>query len=129
MRPLQYRDFLVDLLQRTPGVQGAKVIEGGPHPFALAVSAGGREQRWQVIGQLAEGAKHDSPTPAVQSGPPAFTEAPVGGAPDAWLAGVIGAAEPVDTERLDVWSVREGKSDAGLTAYFHNGERAFVRLV
>ena len=127
MRPLEYRDYLVDLLQRTPGVQGAKALEGGPHPFALAVQAGGRELRWQVIGQLAEGAKHESPTAAVEAGPPAFTEASIGGAPDAWLAGVIGAAEPVDTERLDVWSAREGKSDAGVTVFFHNGERAFLR--
>lgn len=129
MRPEQYRDFLVDLLQRTPAVQGAKAVEGGPYPYALAVTAAGREQRWQVIGQLAEGAKHDNPTAAVQAGPPAFAAAPVGGAPDAWLAGVIGAAEPADTERIEVWSAREGKDDAGLTAYFHNGERAFVRLV
>jgi len=127
MRPLEYRDYLVDLLQRTPGVQGAKALEGGPYPFALAVSAGGRDLRWQVIGQLADGARHDNPTAAVQGGPPAFAEASLDGAPDAWLASVIGAAEPADTERLDVWSAREGKQDAGLTVFFHNGERAFVR--
>ncbi|AVH59969.1 MULTISPECIES: hypothetical protein [Streptomyces] len=129
MRPLEYRDFLVDVLKNTPGVQRVEVLEDGPYPFALAVSVGGRELHWQVIGQLAEGAKHDSPTAAVQGGPPAFVEAPVGGAPDAWLAGVIGAAEPVDTESIEVWSVREGKNDPGLTVFFHNGERAFVRLV
>jgi len=125
MRPLEYRDYLVDLLQRTPGVQGAKAVEGGPYPFALAVQAAGREQRWQVIGTLADGAKDG--VAAVPAGPPAFTEAPLTAAPDAWLAGVIGAAEPADTERLDVWSAR-GKEDAGLTVHFHNGERAFVRL-
>lgn len=129
MRPLEYRDFLVDVLQRAPGVQGAKAIEGGPYPYALAATVGGRDQRWQVIGQLADGARHDSPTAAVQAGPPSFAAAPVDAAPDAWLAGVIGAAEPADTERIEVWSAREGKDDAGLTAYFHNGERAFVRLV
>jgi hypothetical protein len=129
MRPAEYRDYLVDLLQRTPGVQGAKAVEGGPYPFALAVSAGGREQRWQIIGQLADGARHDSPTAAVQGGPPAFKAAPLDAAPDAWLAGAIGAAEPADTERLDVWSVREGDRDPGVTVYFHNGERAFLRAV
>lgn len=129
MRPLQYRDFLVDVLQRTPGVQGAKAVEGGKYPFAVAVSAGGREQRWQVIGQLADGARHETPSAAVEAGPPAYTAAPVTAAPDAWLAGVIGASEPADTERIDVWSAREGKDDAGLTVFFHNGERAFVRLI
>lgn len=128
MRPLDYRDYLVDLLKNTPDVQRVEVLENGPYPYALAATAGGRELRWQVIGQLAEGAKHDTPTAAVQAGPPAFKAAPVGGAPDAWLAGVIGAAEPADTARIEVWSAREGK-DPGLTAFFHNGERAFVRLV
>lgn len=127
MRPLEYRDYLIDLLQRTPGVQGAKALEGSPYPFALAVNAGGRDLRWQVIGQLADGARHDSPTAAVQGGPPKVEAAPVDGAPDAWLAGVVGAAEPAEIERLDVWSAREGKQDAGLTVFFHNGERAFVR--
>ena len=130
MRPLEFRDYLVDLLKNTPGVQRVEVLEGGKYPFALAATVGGRELRWQVIGQLAEGAKHATPTPPVQSGPPAFEAAPVGGAPDAWLAGVIGAAEPVDTERIEVWSTREGKkNDPGLTIFFHNGERAFIRLV
>lgn len=129
MRPLEYRDYVVDVLKNSPDVQRVEVLEGGPHPFALAATVAGRDLRWQVIGQLAEGAKHDTPTAAVQSGPPAFKAVPVGGAPDAWLAGVIGAAEPVDTERIDVWSVREGKQDPGVTVFFHNGERAFVRLV
>ena len=129
MRPQKYRDRLVELLQRTPGVQGVKVLEGGPHPYALSMTVGGRERRWQVIGQLADGAKHDPVTPSVENGPPPFTEAPLDAAPDAWLAGVIGASEPADTERLDVWSTHEGKTNKGVTVHFHNGERAFVRLV
>lgn len=128
MRPLDYRDYLVDLLKNTPDVQKVDVIEGGPHPYALATSAGGREQRWQVIGQLADGAKHDTPTAPVNGGPPAFATAPVTAAPDAWLGGLIGAAEPADTQKIDVWSAR-GKDSAGLTVFFHNGERAFVRLL
>jgi hypothetical protein len=127
MRPLEYRDYLVDLLKNSSDVQRVEVLENGPYPYALAATAGGREQRWQVIGQLADGAKHDTPTAAVHGGPPAFTAAPVDGAPDAWLAGVIGGAEPADTERFEVWSAREGKRDPGLTVFFHNGERAFLR--
>ncbi|MFI1166524.1 hypothetical protein ACH4UM_23710 [Streptomyces sp. NPDC020801] len=127
MRPAEYRDHLVDVLKNTPDVQKVDVLEGGPYPYALTVTAAGREQRWQVIGQLAEGAKHDTPTPAVQAGPPAFTSVPVDGSPDAWLAGAIGAAEPADTQRIEVWSAREGKQDRGVTVFFHNGERAFLR--
>ncbi|GAA4824010.1 hypothetical protein [Streptomyces ziwulingensis] len=128
MRPADYRDYLVDVLKNTADVQRVEVLDNGPHPYALAVTVAGREQRWQVIGQLAEGAKHDSVTAPVNGGPPAFTAAPVTAAPDVWLAGVIGNAEPADVERLDVWSTREGKDAKGVTVFFHNGERAFLRL-
>lgn len=129
MRPADYRDHLVDLLKNTPDVQKVDVLENSPFPYALAAVAGGREQRWQVIGQLADGARHDTPTAAVAGQPPAFTTVPVGGPADAWLAGVIGAAEPVDTERLEVWSASADRNSAGVTVFFHNGERAFLRLV
>jgi hypothetical protein len=129
MRPLDYRDYLVDVLKNTADVQRVEVLEGGPYPYALAATVAGREQRWQVIGQLAEGSKHDHQTPAVEGQPPAFTAAPVSAAPDAWLAGVIGAKEPADTERIDVWSARGAGASRGVTVFFRNGERAFVRLV
>ncbi len=129
MRPAEYRDHLVDLLKNTSDVQRVEVLEDGPYPYALAATVAGKERRWQVIGQLADGAKHETPTAAVEGQPPAFQAAPVSAAPDAWLAGVIGQAEPVDTERIDVWSAREGKDSTGLTVFFRNGERAFVRLV
>lgn len=128
MRPAEYRDYLVDVLKNSSDVQQVQIVDGGKHPYALSVAVGGRERRWQVIGQLADGAKHGTPTAAVESGPPGYTTASADGALDAWLAGVIGAAEPADTERIEVWSTREGKQDAGLTVYFHNGEKAFVRL-
>ncbi|MFD5798635.1 hypothetical protein ACFWIO_34915 [Streptomyces diastatochromogenes] len=120
---------MIDVLKNTPDVGMVDRIEGGPHPYALTVTVAGREQRWQVIGQLAEGAKHDTPTAAVHGAPAAFKEAPVGGAPDAWLGGVIGAAESPDTKSIDVWSAREGGQSTGLTVSFHNGERAFLRYV
>lgn len=129
MRPAEFRDHLLDLLKNSSDVQRVEVIDGGEYPYALAATVAGKEQRWQIIGQLTDGARHDSPTAPVLNGPPAWTAAPVSGAPDAWLAGVIGAAEPADVERLEVWSGREKKSGAGVTVFFHNGERAFVRLV
>lgn len=128
MRPADYRDHLVDLLKNTPGVQKVDVLEGGPYPYALAATVAGREQRWQVMGQLADGAKHDQPTPPVHGQPAAFRTAAPDAAPDAWLGGVIGAAEAPDTRQIDVWSVRD-KSRVGVTVFFHNGERAFVRHV
>lgn len=129
MRPAEFRDYLLDLLKNSPDVQRVQVLESGKHPYALAATVAGKESRWQIIGQLADGAKHDSPTAPVNGGPPAWTRAPADGAPDAWLAGVIGAGEPADVERLEVWSARKKQTDPGLTVSFHNGERAFVRLL
>lgn len=128
MRPLDYRNHLVDLLKNAPDVQRVEVPDGGPYPYALTATVAGKERRWQVMGQLADGAKHDTPTAPVEGQPPAWMDAPVSAAPDAWLAGVIGRSEPADVERLKVWSADPAKSSAGVTVFFRNGERAFVRL-
>ena len=128
MRPADYRDHLVDLLKNSPDVQRVEVPDGGPYPYALTATVAGKDHRWQIIGQLADGAKHDTPSTPVEGQPPAWTDAPVSAAPDAWLAGVIGRSEPVDVERLKVWSADPAKSSAGVTVFFRNGERAFVRL-
>ncbi|MFJ6729418.1 hypothetical protein ACIQPQ_31400 [Streptomyces sp. NPDC091281] len=128
MRPEAFRDHLVALLKDSPDVQRVAVVEGGPLPYALSAMVAGREQVWQVIGQLADGAKHDTPTAPVHGEPAVYTAASVSGAPDAWLGGVIGAAEASVVARVEVWSVR-GRRSAGVTVFFHNGERVFVRLV
>lgn len=128
MRPAEYRDHLVDLLKNAPDVQRVEVLENGPYPYALAATVAGKERRWQIIGQLADGAKHDVVTPSVEGEPPAWSEASVSASPDAWLAGVVGRSEPADVERLDVWSAG-GRDSQGVTVFFRNGERAFVRLV
>lgn len=129
MRPAEYRDLLVDLAKNAPDVGQVQVAEGGKHPYAFSVTVGGREQRWQVIGQLADGAKHDTPTAAVEGDPPAWSDAPASGAPDAWLAALVGRSEPRDVERLHVWSTEEGRQSAGVTVFFRNGERAFLRPI
>jgi hypothetical protein len=129
MRPAEYRDYLVDLLKNTPDVQKVDALEDGKHPYGVTVTVAGREQRWQIIGQLAEGGKHDIPTAAVQGAPAAYQDAPVTGAPDAWLAGVIGAADSSEVRAIEAWSTREGGGAAGVTVDFHNGERAFIRAL
>ncbi|WP_030786274.1 hypothetical protein [Streptomyces sp. NRRL S-920] len=130
MRPAAFQDFAADLLKNTPDVQRVQPLsEAGDtkHPYGLAVTVSGRETRWQMIGQLAEGAKHDSPTAPVEGTPAPFTAAAVTDAPDAWLAGVIGAAESPEIAALDVWSAREGGGQHGVTISWRNGEKTFVR--
>lgn len=127
MRPAEYRDHLLDLLKNSPDVQRVEVPEGTPYPYPLRATVAGRDHLWQIMGQTADGAKKGEPTAPVHGDPAAFTVAPVTAAPDAWLGGVIGAAEATDTAKIDVWTAR-GKKDPGLTVWFHNGEKAYVRL-
>jgi hypothetical protein len=127
VHPLSYRDHLLDVLKNSPDVQRVLVPEGTPYPYPLEVTVAGRDHLWQVIGQGADGAQKGAPTAPVAGAPPAWTDAPADGAADAWLAGVIGRAEPADVERLKVWSANPAKKSEGVTVFFHNGERAFLR--
>ncbi|MEU9310898.1 hypothetical protein [Streptomyces sp. NPDC048256] len=127
MQPLDYRDHLLDVLKNSPDVQRVQVPEGTPYPYPLAVTVAGRDQLWQIMGQSADGAQKGKPTAPVHGDPAAWTTAPVTAAPDAWLGGVVGATEATDTRKIDVWTAR-GKQNPGLTVFFHNGEKAFVRL-
>ncbi|MEU1152658.1 hypothetical protein ABZ369_06515 [Streptomyces sp. NPDC005918] len=131
MRPQAFQDFAADLLKNAPDVQRVQTLaEAGDdqHPYGLALTVAGREVRWQMHGQLAEGAKHEPVTAAVAGAPAPFQAAPVAAAPDAWLAGVIGAAESPEIASLDVWSAREDGGDQhGVTITWHNGERTFIR--
>ncbi|MFI1677081.1 hypothetical protein [Streptomyces sp. NPDC020607] len=131
MRPAAFQDFAIDVLKNTADVQRVQTLaEAGEtkYPSGLVLTVAGREIRWQVYGQLAEGAKHEPPTAAVQGAPAPFEAAPVTAAPDAWLAGVIGAAESPEIATVDVWSAREGsEGQHGVTITWHNGERTFVR--
>ncbi len=134
MHPAAFQDFAADLLKNAPDVQRVQPLsEAGDtkHPYGLAVTVAGRETRWQMIGQLAEGAKHDTPTAAVHGAPAPFTAAPVTGAQDAWLAAVIGAAKSPEIASLEAWSAREGGGDdqQGVTVVWHNGEKTFIRKI
>lgn len=129
MRPSNYREHLAGLLRSTPDVQRVEILESGPYPYALAVTVAGGEHRWQITGQLADGAKHSTPSPAVEGQPLSWRPVKASGAPDVWLAGVIGRSQPLDVERLSVWSAREGSGSTGVTVFFRNKERAFVRLI
>lgn len=132
MRPEIFQDYVLDLVKNAPGVQQTQTLEAvgeHRHPHGIAVVLDGRESRWQIVGQLAEGEKHGSPAADVEGEPAAYTTVDSSGSPDAWLASVIGAAESPQIQRIDVWSARP-KADPGnlgFTVHFHNGQRAFVR--
>jgi len=133
MRPQRFTDFVLDHVKNTAGVTRVQPIaEAGDtkHPVGLAITASGREVRWQITGQLPDGAKHadfqDTPvtgTPAPSMGDPAAADGP-----EAWLAAVVAAAECPEIASIERWSTRPTpNSGSGFTVVFHDGSRIFAR--
>lgn len=131
MRPDRFQSWLIDTVKNTPGVGRVQTLaEAGDskHPFGVAVIRGGREERWQIMHQLAEGEKHEHDEQRT-AGAPFSTPAPQpGDAADAWLAGAIGAAECPEIARVERWANQPNPAtQAGLTVFHHSGDRNFVR--
>lgn len=127
MRPQRFQDWLIDTVKNVPGADRVQTLaEAGDsrHPFGFAVTRGGREERWQITHQLAEGEKHEHNEAPVEGAPFSAAAPQPGDAADMWLAGAIGAAECPEIARVDRW---EDSPQAGLTVFHHNGSRNFVR--
>lgn len=132
MRPERFQDFAIDVLKNTAGavqVRSLKDAGDGKYPFGVAVSTGDGEARWQIMGQLADGERHDHQERPVEGAPAAWVDAEPAGNPEGWLAAAIGKAESPEIARIDRWSVRNGDDRQGMTVFFHNGARAFVRKI
>lgn len=99
-------------------------------PFGLVIVAAGGESRWQIIGLLTDGEKHDMADTPVEYDPlPAGPEPQPGDSPEAWLAAVISRSESREVASITRWSTREGErpDNLGMTVTFHKGSKAFVR--
>ena len=130
MRPSDYKTLLVDLLDSSKHVDYVEDLKSRRFPYIFSTLINGVESRWQVYGQLADGASHDHPTPAVNAEPmlPYGTGETRIGSP-AWISGLIGATRPVDVASISVWAWDEGSQKSGLTIRFRNGEKVFVRMI
>ncbi|MEV6803121.1 hypothetical protein [Streptomyces sp. NPDC051132] len=119
-------------MKNTPGVARVQTLaEAGEskYPFGFAVTIGASEIRWQVTGQLADGEKHDTPTAEVDGDPAPWTDSTAQDGGEAWLAAVIGRAESSKIARIQQWSTAQDANRSGVTVFFHNGARAFVRRI
>lgn len=129
MRPARFQDFILDLAKNAPGVTRVQTMEEAgekSYPYGLVITMAGSEVRWQIIGQLADGEKHENNDVPVRDQPAQTWHE--GDTPEAWLAGLIGRAESPEIASIDQWSMRPGANSAeGITIGFHNGARAFVR--
>lgn len=124
----------MECAKNTPGVTRVQTLaEAGDtkHPFGFVVTIGSSETGWQVTGQLAEGAKHDTPTAEIDGAPAPWKDTTVTDGGEEWLAAAIGRAESPTIADIKRWSTREGvrPGHAGVTVTFHNGERVFVRRI
>ncbi|MEU6016892.1 hypothetical protein ABZ826_23440 [Streptomyces sp. NPDC047515] len=132
MRPARFQDYTLDLAKNTPGtIRVQTLTEAGDtqHPYGLAITTSSGEARWQIIGQLAEGEKHDHNDVGVKDIPPPAGTAPKpGDHPEAWLAAVIAQTECLEIASIERWSTREGQDhQSGLTIVFHNTAKVFAR--
>ncbi|MFJ4683747.1 hypothetical protein ACIQNG_36225 [Streptomyces sp. NPDC091377] len=129
MRPRRFAAFALDVLKNTPGVTQVQALEDANTPNGIAVTANGTETRWGIVGQLAEGERHEHEEQPVQGAPAAWTEPTPGDSAEGWLAAAIGRAESPEIARIERWSTREGARPdfQGITVFFHNTARAFVR--
>lgn len=131
MRPTRFQAFLLDLAKNTPGVtrvQSLAEAGGTKYPFGLAVATGSGEARWQIVGQLAPGEKHEQPDVPVNGEPFRAAAEAEADDPEGWLAAVLGRAECPEIASIERWSTRPG-GKPGLTVVFHDGARAFVRKI
>lgn len=132
MRPQKFQDYLVDLLKNTSDVSRVQPLtEAGDtqHPFGVAVAGPGGEARWQIIGQLASGSRHDSPDTPTEGQPAPVIEPQAGDNAEGWLAAIISGAESPEIEQIERWSTREGEKpgNQGVTVHFHNSAKIFIR--
>lgn len=132
MRPARFTEFVIDVAQRQ-GVRAQTLAEAGDtqHPYGVVLSVG-RGARWQFVGQLPEGAKHDSFTDEPVTGTPAPSGAAptAGDEPEAWFAAALTHAECPEVAAVERWSTRPNGSTAkGVTVTFHNGARIFARAL
>lgn len=134
MRPARFADFVIDVVKNQPTasrVQTLAEVGDVKHPCGVAITAGGKETRWQFVGQLPEGAKHDSfkDEPVAGSPAPAGAAPQPGDIPEAWLAAALAHAENPEISDIERWSVREGErvGNFGVTVRFHDGSRVFAR--
>jgi hypothetical protein len=134
MRIKPFQEFLLGTLKTMPGVTKVQTLEEAgdtQHPCGVAATVGGRETHWQITGQLADGEKHDTPAADVDGQPAAWTDTTVQDGGEEWLAAAIGRAESTKIARIERWSTREGTRPdyLGVTVFFHNGAKAFVRKI
>lgn len=134
MRPARFTDFVIDLVKNQPTASRVQTLAevGGydPHLLGAVISTPAGEARWQFIGQLAPGEKHEhADTPVTGTPAPADAGPESADSAEAWLAAAVSQTESQEIASIERWSTRVGERPGhfGMTVMFHNGARIFAR--
>ena len=131
MRPARFQDFTLDLVKNSSDATHVQTLaEAGDskHPRGLAITTTAGEARWQIVGQLAVGEKHTDPDTPVTDEPFRTWTEPKPGDHEGWFAAALARAESPEIANIERWSIRPGQQDKpGLTVFFHNGAKVFIR--
>lgn len=133
MRPQRFTDYVLDLAKNAPGVVRVQTLaEAGDtkRPFGLAMTTASGESRWQFMGQLPDGAKHEGFTdePVTGATAPVMGDPATADSSEAWLAAVLAGAECPEILAIARWSTSpEAGTPHGMTIDFHDGSRIFAR--
>ena len=140
IRPDRFLKHLTATAITVPGVTRAEPVpddERSKRPYLLAVEAGGKATRWQVVAVSAPGDKSGEPEREPVTGPapaaPVTAPAAVGG-PDQVEAALIAALLAADSGEIatvDPYSQRAtpGAIAHGATILFHDGSKIFLNHV
>ena len=140
MRPDRFLKQLTATALTVPGVTRAEPVpddERSKRPYLLAIEAGGKTTRWQVVAVSAPGDKYGEPEREPVTGPPptAPVAAPAAvGSPDQVEAALIAALLTADSGEIaavDRYSQRNtpGAIAHGATILFHDGSKIFLNHV
>lgn len=139
MRPLRFQQLLLDAASGIPGVvRAATLADAGhtTHPFGIAVEAGGRTTKWQVVGLSAPGDQYSQP----ERDPVLGEKLPARETPEltsdlatverALVAAVL-AADAGEIAAVDIYSGQPTPPAVGhgATFGFHDGSKVFLNAV
>lgn len=138
MRPDRFAQLLASAARTIPGVTRAEPVPEADgrskRPFVLAVEAGGKTTRWQVVATSAPGDKYAEPErePVLGEKPaaPAAMAMPEGSPeqPEQALVAALLEADSGEIAAVDLYSRRPEPPAIGhgATIMFHDGSKIFL---
>lgn len=137
MRPDRFTQLLLTAARTLPDVTSAEPVpsdERHKRPFLVAIQAGGKTTRWQVVAASAPGDRYSDaerePVVGEKPEPPAAIAMPAG-SPEQVEQALIAAVLDADTGEIagvDLYSRRPEPPAVGYgaTVVFHDGSKIFL---